>query len=159
MTPLTVYSVLKTIHVLAIVLWVGGMLFAHFFLRPSLVLLEPPQRLRLMYEVLRRFFGAVSVAALLTLFTGLWMIGRVAKQAVQSGGSFAMPLDWTVMAVLGVLMVAIFGHIRFVLFKRLAVAVKAADWPAGARAMEALRLWVVVNLGLGLAVIAVTLLH
>jgi uncharacterized membrane protein len=155
---MTLYALLKTLHVLAIVLWVGGMLFAHFFLRPALVQLEPPQRLRLMHEVLRRFFAAVGVAALLSLFTGLWMIGRVAKQAVQSGGSFAMPLDWTVMAVLGVLMVAIFGHIRFVLFKRLAVAVTAQDWPAGARALAALRHWVTVNLGLGLSVIVVALM-
>ncbi len=155
---MTFYALLKTLHVLAIVLWVGGMMFAHFFLRPALAQLEPPQRLRLMHEVLRRFFAAVSVAALLSLVTGLWMIGRVAKQAVQSGGSFAMPLDWTVMAVLGVLMVAIYGHIRFVLFKRFAVAVTALDWPAGGLALAKLRTWVAVNLALGVTVIVVALL-
>ena len=155
---MTLYALLKTLHVLATVLWVGGMMFAHFFLRPALAQLEPPQRLRLMHEVLRRFFGAVSVAALLILATGLWMIGRVAKQAVQSGGSFAMPLDWTLMAVLGVLMVAIYGHIRFVLFKRFAVAVTALDWPAGGAALAKLRTWVSVNLALGVTVIVVALL-
>ena len=155
---MTFYALLKTLHVLATVLWVGGMMFAHFFLRPALAQLDPPQRLRLMHEVLRRFFGAVGVAALLTLATGLWMIGRVAKQAVQSGGSFAMPLDWTLMAVLGVLMVAIFGHIRFVLFKRFAVAVTALDWPAGGAALAKLRTWVAVNLALGVTVIVVALL-
>ena len=154
---MTIYALLKTLHVLAIVLWVGGMVFAHFFLRPALAQLEPPQRLRLMHEVLRRFFGAVGVAALLTLGTGLWMIGRVAKQAVQSGGTFAMPLDWTLMAVLGVLMVAIFGHLRFVLFKRFAVAVTALDWPAGGVALAKLRTWVAVNLALGVTVIVVAL--
>ena len=155
---MTLYALLKTLHVLATVLWVGGMMFAHFFLRPALAQLEPPQRLRLMHEVMRRFFAAVGVAALLTLATGLWMIGRVAKQAVQSGGNFAMPLDWTVMAVLGVLMVAIFGHIRFVLFKRFAVAVTALDWPAGGVALAKLRTWVAVNLALGVTVIVVALL-
>jgi len=152
------YAILKAIHVLAIVVWVGGMVFSHFFLRPALAQLEPPQRLRLMHEVLGRFFRAVLVASLLSLATGLWMIGRVAKQAVQSGGSFAMPLDWTVMAVLGVLMVAIFGHIRFVLFKRFAVAVTALDWPAGGAALAKLRTWVAVNLALGVTVIVVALL-
>ena len=155
---MTFYALLKTLHVLAFTLWVGGMLFSHFFLRPSLVLLEPPQRLRLMHEVLRRFFAAVGVAALLSLFTGLWMIGRVAKQAVQSGGSFVMPLDWTLMAVLGVLMVALFGHIRFVLFKQFAIAVTALDWPAGGVALAKLRTWVAVNLALGVTVIVVALL-
>ena len=55
-------SLLKAVHVLAVLVWVGGMVFAHFFLRPALVLLEPPQRLRLMHEVLRRFFAIVLVA-------------------------------------------------------------------------------------------------
>jgi len=151
------YAILKAIHVLAIVVWVGGMVFSHFFLRPALAQLEPPQRLRLMHEVLGRFFRAVLVASLLSLATGLWMIGRVAKQAVQSGAGFQMPAEWTLMAVLGVLMVAIFMHIRFALYARLGRAVTAADWPAGAAAMGKLRQWVAVNLGLGVLIIVVVL--
>ena len=58
------YATLKTQHVLAIVVWVGGMVFAHFFLRPALARLEPPVRLRLMHEVLGRFFRVVLVASL-----------------------------------------------------------------------------------------------
>jgi uncharacterized membrane protein len=152
------YAVLKLVHVLGVVLWVGGMFFAHFFLRPALEVLDAPQRLRLMHGVLRRFFAAVLVVSLATLFSGLWMIGRVAKQAVQGGGSFQWPLDWLVMTAVGILMVAIFGHIRFVLFKRLDRAVVAADWPAGGAALASIRTWVAVNLGLGLALIAVVLL-
>lgn len=152
------YSVLKTLHVLSIVLWVGGMLFAHFFLRPSLEVLAPPDRLKLMRAVLGRFFGAVLWAALLTLASGLWMIGRVAKAAVQGGGSFSMPLDWTLMTVLGVLMVAIFGHIRFVLYKRFAAALDGGDTPGAAARLATLRQWVSVNLALGLVIIVVALL-
>ena len=37
------YSVLKFIHVIAVILWVGGMLFAHCFLRPAAAQLEPPR--------------------------------------------------------------------------------------------------------------------
>ncbi|RVU43724.1 CopD family protein [Rubrivivax rivuli] len=153
------YATLKTLHVLAIVVWLGGMVFAHFFLRPALAQLEPPQRLRLMHEVLGRFFKAVLVASLLTLGSGVWMLGRVAKQVVQSGGSFEMPLAWTVMAVLGVAMVAIFMHIRFALYKRLDRAVVAADWPAGAAALGQVRTWVSVNLALGVVVLVVTLMR
>lgn len=36
-------------------------------------------------------------------------------QVVQSGSSFEMPLAWTLMAVIGIAIVAIFMHIRFVL--------------------------------------------
>lgn len=154
-----IYALLKTLHVLSIVVWVGGMVFAHFFLRPALAQLEPPARLRLMHEVLGRFFKAVLLASVLTLVSGLWMIGRVAKQVVQSGGSFEMPLAWTVMAVLGVAMVAIFMHIRFALYSRLGRAVAASDWPAGGAALAQIRRWVSVNLALGVWVLLVTLMR
>ena len=84
------------------------------------------------------------------------MIGRVAKQTVQAGMAFTMPIEWMLMTVLGVLMVLIFGHIRFVLFKRLGAAVTAADWPAGGAALAQIRLWVAVNLAVGLVIVLVT---
>ena len=154
-----IYATLKTIHVFSIVLWIGGMAFAHFFLRPAVAQLEASVRLRLMHDVLGRFFQAVLVASLLTLISGVWMLGRVAKQVVQSGGSFEMPLAWTVMAVLGIVMVAIFMHIRFVLFKRLGQAVAASDWSAGAAAMAQIRRWVSINLGTGFLVLLVSLMR
>jgi uncharacterized membrane protein len=154
-----IYAILKTLHVLSIVVWVGGMAFAHFFLRPAVAPLDPPVRVRLMHDVLGRFFKAVLAASLLTLASGVWMLGRVAKQAVQSGGSFEMPLAWTVMTVLGVAMVAIFMHIRFALYKRLNAAVAASDWSAGGAALAQIRRWVSVNLGLGVVVLVVTLLR
>jgi uncharacterized membrane protein len=154
-----IYATLKTLHVLSIIVWVGGMVFVHFFLRPAVAQLEPPLRLRLMHEVLGRFFQAVLVASLLTLASGVWMLGRVAKQVVQSGGSFAMPLSWTLMAVLGIAMVAIFMHIRFVLYKKLSRAVAAAEWATGGAALARIRTWVSVNLGLGIVVLLVTLMR
>ena len=153
-----IFSVLKLVHVLAVILWVGGMAFAHFFLRPSVQTLEAPVRLRLLQTVMKRFFSTVLVASLVVLITGLWMIGRVAKETVQAGLPFNMPLDWTIMATLGILMIAIFGHIRFALFKRLTRAVDASDWPAGGAAMASIRTWVFVNLCIGILIICVTLL-
>jgi hypothetical protein len=55
-------------------------------------------------------------------------------------------------------MMAIFGHIRFALFKRLDRAVQATDCSAGAAALGSIRLWVGVNLAIGVAIIASTLL-
>ncbi len=152
-------ALLKTLHLLSVVVWIGGMVFAQFFLRPALARLDPPQRLALMHDVLGRFFRAVLVASLLVLASGLWMIGREARQAAQSGGSFQMPLAWTVMAVLGLLMVLIFMHIRFVLYRRLSRAVAASDWPAGGAAMAQIRTWVAVNLGLGVLILLVMYLR
>ena len=152
------YSTLKLVHILSLIVWIGGMVFAHFFLRPATQSLEPAVRVRLMYDVLKRFFSAVSVAVVLVLGSGLWMIGNVAKHTVQSGGSFSKPLSWTIMATLGLVMMAIFGHIRFALFKRLERAVTAADWAAGGKALASIRTWMGVNLAIGLVIVAETLL-
>ncbi len=150
-------QLLKLSHVLSVVVWVGGMVFAHFFLRPAAAALEPPVRLPFLHDVLGRFFKVVLVLSTLTVFSGLWMIGRVAKAAVQSGGAFQMPLSWTIMATLGIVMWAIFGHIRFALYKRLSRAVAATDWPAAAQAMASLRQWVGINLLLGGVTVVVAL--
>jgi uncharacterized membrane protein len=153
-----IYAILKLLHILAIVVWIGGMVFAHFFLRPAAMQLEPPQRIRLMHGALQRFFSAVLVSIGVVLVSGLWMIGRLAKETVQAGLSFNMPLDWTIMATLGIVMMAIFGHIRFALFKRLGKAVAASDWPAGGAALASIRTWVGINLAIGVAIIVLTLL-
>jgi uncharacterized membrane protein len=50
-------------------------------------------------------------------------------------------------------------HIRFALYKRLSQAVAASDWAAGAAALGQIRLWVSVNLGLGVVVLLVTLMR
>ncbi|NDP39008.1 MAG: hypothetical protein GZ093_09735 [Rhodoferax sp.] len=152
------YATLRTIHLLSIIVWVGGMVFAHFFLRPALTQLDAPQRIRLMHHVLGRFFNAVLVAAALTLGSGIWMIGRTARQMAQSGVKFNMPLEWMVMATLGLLMMAIFGHIRFGLYARLSRAVTAGDWPAGGAALASIRTWVMVNLVIGVVIVLVTLI-
>ena len=45
------------LHILGVVIWVGGMYFAHQMLRPVAAdLLAPPQRLPLWAGVFRRFF-------------------------------------------------------------------------------------------------------
>jgi uncharacterized membrane protein len=152
------YAVLKAIHLLAVIVWIGGMVFAQFFLRPAMARLAAPERVRLMHEVLGRFLNAVLVAAVLALGSGTWMIGRIARQMAQSGVKFNMPLEWMVMSLLGLLMLAIFGYIRFTLYKRLTGAVTAAAWPAGGAVLERIRLWVMVNLAIGVVIVAVTLL-
>ncbi len=151
------YAILKTLHVLSIVVWVGGMFFAHFFLRPAVASLDAPLRLRLMRDVLARFFKAVLAVSVLTVVTGVWMLGRVAKQTVQAGGNFEMPLAWTVMAVLGLVMFAIFLVIRFRFFKNLEQALVNSDAPAGAQSLQQIRRWVGINLFLGVVIIVVTL--
>jgi uncharacterized membrane protein len=137
---------LKLAHVLAVMLWVGGMAFAHFFLRPAVQALEPPQRLTLMQRVLQRFLGATGLAVLVVLASGVaLMVLGVRGPSVN------------VMALLGLAMAAIYGHVRWALLPRLVRAVVANDWPAGAVAMAGVRRWVGINLSLGVLVTAVAI--
>ena len=147
------YDALRTVHVLSFVLWIGGMYFVHFFLRPSLSCLEPPQRLKLMHGTLSRFFAAVTIASLATVGSGVWMIGRMAKMISQSGGNFMMPWTWSVMSTLGVLMLLIFFYIRFVLFKQFDKLVQSNSLPEAGAQLNRIRLWVSVNMVIGTVII------
>ena len=149
------FVLLKLLHLLSIIIWVGGMFFAHFFLRPAVQGLQPPERVKLMHEVLKRFFSVVLVLIVVVLATGVGMIGSVHAMAAKVGSQFNMPVSWMVMSILGVVMMAVFGHIRFALFKRLDQAVQAKDWPAGGKALQSIRQWVALNLALGLVIVVV----
>ncbi len=152
------YATLKLIHLLSVIVWIGGMVFSHFFLRPALAELDPPVKARLMAAVLSRFLNAVLVLGTLTVLSGVWMIGRVAKQTVQAGLPFNMPLEWWVMAAVGLFMWLVLGHIRFVLFKRLRRAVDGLDWSVANGVLAQIRHWVLFNLCLGLIIVAVVVI-
>lgn len=149
------YAALKALHLLSIIFWVGGMAFAHFCLRPAVAALEPPIRLGLMHVVLGRFFAVVLVSAGIVLVSGVWMMVIFSSTMAQPGAVVKMPISWMVMASLGLLMMAIFGHIRFVLFKRLGRAVSESKWAAGAAALASIRTWVRANLAIGIVVVVV----
>ena len=147
------FILLKLLHLLAVIVWVGGMFFAHFFLRPAVQGLQPPERVKLMHDVLKRFFAVVMVLVVVVLASGVGMIGSIHSMAAAAGGKFNMPVSWIVMSALGLVMMAVFGHIRFALFKRLDTAVQAKDWPAGGKALQSIRQWVAFNLALGLVIV------
>lgn len=147
------YAALKTLHVLSIVAWVGGMFFVMLALRPAAQTLEPPLRLRLMRDALARFFTVVNVAAALSLVTGVWMIGRVARATVQSGNAFTMPIEWHLMTALGIAMVIVYAVIRLRSFRAMSQAVDAQDWTAAGSALGRVRMGVHINAALALVII------
>lgn len=151
----SIYAALRVVHILAIMTWVGGMYFAHFFLRPALATLEPPHRLKLMHAVFRRFFSAVLVASLATVGSGIWMIGRTAKMVSQTGGNFMMPWTWTVMASLGIVMLLIFFFIRFKLFKSFEADVLKGSWPNAGSHLASIRKWVGINMMIGTLIVLI----
>ena len=136
------------IHLLAAVVWVGGMAFVLFCLRPAAIaVLPPPQRIPLMHAALGRFFKLVVMAIALLLATGVAMILTV--------GAKNMPAAWIWMAGLGAVMISIFFYLRAVPFARLGKCVETQDWPLAAGQLDRLRLGVLLNLAIGLAIFAV----
>ena len=138
------------LHVLAVVIWVGGMFFAYMVLRPVAAgRLEPPARLTLWAGVFARFFPWVFAAIAVILASGLWMVYAV------FGGFTATGLYINLMFWLGVVMMLIFFHVFFAPYRRLRAAVETADWPAGGKSLAQIRVLVGINTVLGLLVTAI----
>lgn len=138
------------LHVIAVVIWVGGMFFAYMVLRPVAAdQLAPPQRLPLWAGVFRLFFPWVWVCVVVILATGLWMIFAV------FGGMGGVGLYVHAMFGLGVVMMLIFFHVFFAPYGRLKRAVQAQDWPTGAKALAQIRRLVGINTLIGIVTIAI----
>ena len=143
------YTSMLLLHVLGVVVWVGGMFLMHVAVRPAAVqLLPPPQRLPLLASVLERFFLWVVIAVVAVLASGLGMI-------LEGGGFRNAHLSVHLMFAIGLAMMAIFLHIRFAPFRRLQAAVAASDWPLAAQRLDRVRPLVTTNLALGILTIAV----
>lgn len=144
-------ALLLTLHVLAAAAWVGGMACMHFAVRPAAVaVLQPPQRVPFMAAALGRFFTGVAVSIGVILLSGVSMIVH--------GGGFA-GLHWSTHAMLaaGLLMIAVFGHVRFASYPRVQRAAAAADWKAAALQLDSIRRLVAFNLVLGTLTFSIAL--
>lgn len=135
------------LHLAAVVVWVGGMVFAQFCLRPTLADVSPQLRLPLVEAAFGRFLNGVGVAVFVILVSGGFLL------VAFGGGRAPWPLH--LMAALGVVMMLVFGHLRFAVFPRIKRAVQAQKWPDGARAVESMRRLVLVNLVIGFVTIGV----
>lgn len=143
-------SIAIALHVLSVVIWVGGMFFAHQALRPAAVeVLEPPLRLPLWVATFKRFFPWVWVAVSLILLSGYFMI------FFYFGGFGNLPLFVHIMNGLGLLMMAIYLHVFFAPYKRLKKAVAAENWPEGGKQLAQIRMMVGINTILGLLTISI----
>lgn len=141
-------NLLLLLHVLSVVVWVGGMFFAYMALRPvAASVLEPPQRLALWSGVFGKFFPWVWVSVVLILLSGLDMLMRL--------GGAAAPHYVLTMLVLGVVMMLIYAHVFFAAYKKLKRAVGQQNWKAGGAALAQIRRLIGINLTIGLVTIAV----
>ena len=139
-----------TLHLLAVVIWVGGMFFAYMALRPvAATLLEPPLRMPLWSQTFARFFPWVWASVILLPVTGYWMILYV------FGGFAKLALYIHIMQGLGILMTLIFLHVYFAPYPRLKRAVAAGDFAAAGKQLATIRKLIGLNLILGLLLIVI----
>ncbi|MFZ3219884.1 MAG: CopD family protein [Rhodoferax sp.] len=155
------YDTFKLLHLVAAIVWMGGMTFMLLALKPAaMALLEPQPRARLMGVVWQRFFVMVLIAIVVLLVTGTHLYTAAFKATKAATGVGSVALGWNAMLVLGMTMVLIFGHIYFAGFKRFKRAAAAGEWPVAAKAAAQIQTLVLANFVLGwLAIAAVRLLH
>ena len=144
------YALMNFLHLLAAIVWLGGVSFVLIALRPAAAaLLLPPQRLPLIAQALSRFFVLVWLSIGVLLLTGLPML--------LSAGMKGAPIGWHLMLGIGLVMFALFGHLYFGPFRRLKQAVSASDWPEGGRRVGQIAILALINLVLGALAIAAVL--
>ena len=142
--------VTKGLHVLAAVVWVGGMFFAYVVLRPSAGGVEAvPERLKLWGRVFQRFFRWVWAAVIVLLVSGYWMV------VVELGGFAAISIHVHIMQGIGLIMIAIFLHLYFSPYARFRRALAHDDFEGAGAALNQIRGMVAVNLVLGLVITVV----
>jgi uncharacterized membrane protein len=136
------------LHVLAAIIWVGGMFFAVYIQRPAAGELEPAQRVALWGRALERFLRWVWVAVAVLLASGYWMIYAA------FGGLGGLPLHLALMHGGGWIMVLIFLHLWFAPYRRFRHALAAGETAEAARQLDRIRMLVTANLYIGLIIAA-----
>lgn len=143
-------SLIQALHGMAATAWVGGIFFAYLALRPAAnATLEPPLRLQLWQSVYRHFFPWVWLMIGVLLATGYTDL------FVRFGGLANHALYLALMHGIGLLMIALFSYLYFVLYRRFSQLVRAGDTPGAASVMQRIRPVMAINLSLGMLVTAV----
>lgn len=145
MTPF-IRGLFVLLHLLGAVVWLGGMWFAYFCLRPAASeVLDPSKRLPLWAATFDRFFPSIAAAVAVIVVSGFMLL-------LETGIRVA-PLGWLVMAAIGVVMTIIFGYVYMVLYPKLRVHCMASTWPDAASVLNTIRWLVAINLVLGLCTV------
>jgi uncharacterized membrane protein len=142
-------AIAQALHVLAAVVWVGGMFFAYMVLRPASGPLPPPERLPLWRRSFGGFFPWVWAAVVLLPLTGYGLMFAA------FGGFAGAGLHIHVMQGIGILMILLFLHLFFAPYRRLCRALDAGDVPTAGEQLAQVRRIVAINLSLGLLTVAI----
>ena len=152
LSRINIMTLFKLIHLLAALIWVGGMFFAYVVLRPAAVeVLDPPQRLRLWDTVFRRFFVWVWISIAAILVSGLYLIYLL-------GGMAHVGIHIHIMLTMGLAMMVIFGYVYFACYVPLRLNVAKQRWKEAGELLAKIRRLIAVNLALGLLTVCVAVI-
>ena len=126
-------TVLLTLHLLAAIIWVGGMFFIWMVLRPVLDTMDEEPCLTLWATVLSRFFHWVWGSIIVLLITGFSLISL-------RGGFSTVSLAEYIMIGTGVLMIALFKFVYIVPFDHLRRGVEQTKWQVARYALRTIHL-------------------
>ena len=147
---MTAFALAYSLHVLAALIWVGGMFFAWMILRPAAITaLEGPARLKLWLEVFQRFFVWVWIAVVILPISGVGLL------QMRFNGFETAPRYVQIMMGLYIVMVALFIRIQSLQLPELRKAVEAQAWAEGAAVMGRIRRLVGCNLIVGLVLVTI----
>jgi uncharacterized membrane protein len=147
---MTVRDWVLAVHVLCVVIWVGGMFFAYVVLRPSLGVLEPVQRIALHTQVFRRFFLVIWHAMPLILLSGFTML------FVFDGGAANAAWNINAMMLIGLIMSAVFVLIVFGPYARFR---RTTERATAAACIDRIRKLIGVNLVLGIITVVAAVMR
>ena len=141
-------SIAMLAHLLTAIIWVGGMFFAYMVVRPTAATLEPPERLTLWAGIFKRFFPWVWLSILFLLGTGYALVFGAFN------GFAGSPWYVHYMHLIALIMVALFLYLYYGVYPKFKTEVAASNWPAAAPKLNRIRQLVMINLILGLALVA-----
>jgi uncharacterized membrane protein len=138
-----------TLHVIAVIVWIGGMFFGLVALRPAMKGTDTLAAARFWNTLLSHYLPWLWAAIVVLLASGTYMVFN------GFGGFGQLPWFVQFMMGIGIFMMMLSGHLTFSAFKKLKRAVAADDEALAAKSMRQIRLITDVNLILGLLVVIV----
>lgn len=137
-------ATLLSFHIVAAILWIGGLLFLLLVLRPALASLPGPAALGVMRRVLERFLRLVWICAAALVLTGY------AGVFLMFGGFASAGLHIRIMHATGMTMVVLFLLLWIGPWRQFRRHFDAGDLEAATKALRSIRQIATINLILGL---------
>ncbi|BBN60354.1 CopD family protein [Hydrogenovibrio marinus] len=139
------YSLASFAHLLAAILWVGGIFLVYKVFRPVAMQLEPSQRLTMFLGIFNKFFPWVWG------FIFVLIVSGYADWILRLGGFNSTQLYVVAMEVIGWIMIILFAWLYFVFFKRFKKYVEEENFAEAGKVLNTkMRPIIVTNLWLGI---------